>query len=301
MHKMRPQFRRVVLAGAAILLFSLPALSRDRTPLEDHLLANYKDKPQILQGLYCGKNLRFDADAKLLDGAPPGPWTVCGEVRIEDIEVKQDEIRIKARRVHLVFDSGKGSFQDVELLLPKKEKNDKNRWNDRQLEIRMAQKAGEDETALQSELDRLFRPADKDFSDMTPDYWKAYLQGRTAGKSSEAARKEKEEQTAVKIPVGATGDTPADKKRTDPRIIHAPDPEYSDEARAYKFQGSVTFRIIVDTEGMVQDIRIVRALGLGLDERAAETVKKWKFIPGKDSNGKPVPVPATVDVKFRLY
>jgi len=58
--------------------------------------------------------------------------------------------------------------------------------------------------------------------------------------------------------------------------------------------------IIVNAQGNVQDPRIVRRLGLGLDEKAEETVRTWKFKPAQ-RNGVPVPVRVMVEVTFRLF
>ena len=57
--------------------------------------------------------------------------------------------------------------------------------------------------------------------------------------------------------------------------------------------------IVVDTDGKAKDIRVVRSLGMGLDEKAIEAVDKWRFKPGY-KDGKPVPVKANVEVNFRL-
>lgn len=87
---------------------------------------------------------------------------------------------------------------------------------------------------------------------------------------------------------------------TAPRTIYAPDPQYSDQARSVKFQGSVLLWLIVGADGLPKDIRIVRAVGLGLDERALETVKTWRFDPGR-KDGQPVATQINVEVSFRLY
>lgn len=84
-----------------------------------------------------------------------------------------------------------------------------------------------------------------------------------------------------------------------PKPIYTPEPEYSEEARKAKFQGTVLLSIVVDETGKATKIQVSRALGLGLDEKAIEAVKKWRFEPGK-YNGKPVAVQATVEVSFRL-
>jgi len=86
---------------------------------------------------------------------------------------------------------------------------------------------------------------------------------------------------------------------TQPAIISKLEPEYSEEARKAKHQGSVLLQIVVDEHGQPRDIVVTQGLGLGLDERAVEAVKKWKFKPGTQ-NGKPVPMTAIVQVTFRL-
>jgi TonB family protein len=85
-----------------------------------------------------------------------------------------------------------------------------------------------------------------------------------------------------------------------PKAIFAPDPEYSEEARKAKYQGTVVLSLIVGADGVPRDIKIARSVGLGLDEKAIETVKTWKFEPGT-KDGKPVATYATIEVAFHLY
>jgi len=85
-----------------------------------------------------------------------------------------------------------------------------------------------------------------------------------------------------------------------PHVLYSPDPEYSDEARQAKYQGSVVLWIVVGQDGRVRDVRIARTLGMGLDEKAMEAVRKWKFEPAK-KDGRPVAVQVNVEVNFRLY
>ncbi len=86
---------------------------------------------------------------------------------------------------------------------------------------------------------------------------------------------------------------------TAPVVIYKKDPEYSEEARKAKYQGTVLLAIEVSPDGKATNIRVVRSLGLGLDEKAMEAVKVWKFKPGY-RNGQPVTVAATIEVNFRL-
>jgi TonB family protein len=84
-----------------------------------------------------------------------------------------------------------------------------------------------------------------------------------------------------------------------PQLLYKVEPQYSEEARKAKFQGTVTLYIEVDPNGRATNIRVVQSLGLGLDEKAEEAVKQWKFRPGY-KDGKPVTVAATIQVNFRL-
>jgi len=85
-----------------------------------------------------------------------------------------------------------------------------------------------------------------------------------------------------------------------PRVIYQPDPEYSEEARKAKFQGTCVLWLVVGPDGKPRDIRVARTLGLGLDEKALEAVKNWRFEPALKDN-KPVAVQINVEVTFRLY
>jgi TonB family protein len=84
-----------------------------------------------------------------------------------------------------------------------------------------------------------------------------------------------------------------------PVPIYQPEPEYSEEARKAKWQGTVLLSLVVDESGKAVNIKVTKSLGLGLDQKAIEAVEKWKFKPGM-KDGKPVPVQASVEVNFRL-
>jgi TonB family protein len=84
-----------------------------------------------------------------------------------------------------------------------------------------------------------------------------------------------------------------------PSLLFKKEPEYSEEARKAKYQGTVTLYVEVDPSGKAVNIKVLHSLGLGLDEKAIEAVKQWKFKPGM-KDGKPVTVAASIEVNFRL-
>ena len=87
---------------------------------------------------------------------------------------------------------------------------------------------------------------------------------------------------------------------TAPRAIYKPDPEYSEEARKAKYQGTVLLGMIIDASGRPRGLKVERGLGMGLDEKALEAVRTWKFEPA-EKDGKPVAVAISVEVAFRLF
>lgn len=86
---------------------------------------------------------------------------------------------------------------------------------------------------------------------------------------------------------------------TPPVVIHRVEPDYPDEARKARFQGSVLVYVEVDEQGRIRSIRVEKPAGLGLDEKAIEAVKQWRFRPAT-RDGRPVAVPARIDVSFHL-
>jgi periplasmic protein TonB len=80
-----------------------------------------------------------------------------------------------------------------------------------------------------------------------------------------------------------------------------PYPVYTDEARQVKMQGTVTLRVLVGADGKASEIRVVRGVGYGLEERAVQTVRGWKFKPARDASQRALPAWVTIEVVFRLF
>lgn len=87
---------------------------------------------------------------------------------------------------------------------------------------------------------------------------------------------------------------------TPPKAVHTIDPDYSQEARDARVQGTVLLRMILEADGVPGEIHVSRSMGHGLDEKAIEAVRRWKFEPAT-KDGKPVAVVINIDVAFHLY
>jgi TonB family protein len=86
---------------------------------------------------------------------------------------------------------------------------------------------------------------------------------------------------------------------TAPKLVQKVEPDYTEDARAAKYQGTVVLYVEIGPDGGARNMRVLRSLGLGLDQKAIDAVSQWQFQPGM-RNGVPVTVQATIEVNFRL-
>jgi periplasmic protein TonB len=88
---------------------------------------------------------------------------------------------------------------------------------------------------------------------------------------------------------------------TPPVIVEKTQPAYTEQAREARLEGSVLLSVVISSEGRTKDIKVIRGLGLGLDEKAVEALGTWKFQPARlRKDNTPVPVTANVEINFRL-
>ncbi len=93
---------------------------------------------------------------------------------------------------------------------------------------------------------------------------------------------------------------PPESRERGPQAIYSPDPEYPEGARKQKISGTVVLSLIVGIDGIPHDITVYKKLGYGLDEKALEAVRKWKFRPAV-KDGQPFEKQIYVETTFRLY
>ncbi|MGA7158376.1 MAG: M56 family metallopeptidase [Acidobacteriaceae bacterium] len=86
---------------------------------------------------------------------------------------------------------------------------------------------------------------------------------------------------------------------TRPVVLNQVEPEYSKQAKAAKFSGDVEVYLVVDKEGHPANVRVVKGVGMGLDEKAVEAVRQYRFKPAT-LDGRPVPVDLYIDVNFKI-
>jgi TonB family protein len=106
-------------------------------------------------------------------------------------------------------------------------------------------------------------------------------------------------QDSTEAPNSSTLASLKDADVTPPRPVHEPDPKYTAESRRAGIQGSSWISLIVGTDGVPHDLKVVRKLDDTLDERALETVRTWRFKPATKDD-RPVEVELVAKIRFRL-
>lgn len=86
-----------------------------------------------------------------------------------------------------------------------------------------------------------------------------------------------------------------------PTCTYCPNPDYTREAREAKLQGTVVLQVVITPDGRTTDITVTKGPDMGLEEQSIKAVRRWRFKPALDANGKPVPVRVVVQATFRLY
>jgi TonB family protein len=283
-------FRPGATIALLALLFLLPKFAHAESALEKQLKFDYLEKALTLRHFYSGDRLKFRPDGTLQGDAVIGPWTLDGQIEVEDVRLHGAQLLIKGRRIRRTFDAQNNPVDQLAAVANKNRKEDKDLVKDLQhlkveIEIDLPTEKPEEKEIAPS-IHAVFLTRSDFMMDVMPSYWQAYFakrEGRPAPAVKEATR-------VIKLG-GAV---------SPPHVNYAPDPPFSDEARKAKYQGTVVVSLVVDASGSASDLQIVRPLGLGLDEKAIEAISTWKFKPA-EKDGEPVPAAIMVEVNFHLY
>ncbi len=321
----------------ALACSSLPLQAADG--LEQHLRDQYNDKTLVLRNFYHGERLGYDSAGSLVSGsAASGDWTVDGFIRVNKLNLSGQRLTLQAERLSLGNTGQSFQFQQYfDKNKKKEEKTEKEHKARIEVEFDAGNITAEKADAA---LSRIFLTAQDRLADSMPDYWKPCVLAASTGNSMEPAGTPASSQNWRTLPTGgkqsnacsfpaefasipgvlssseetAKPDEPAadeatvlygpvgriGKGVTPPKLVSQTEPEFSEQARSAKYQGVVVLSFIVDKTGQVRNIRIMRPVGFGLDQKAVATVSRWRFNPA-EKNGEPVAVEIDAEVAFHLY
>lgn len=290
------RLRRELLLGFALIVLVLPATAYDKTSDQD-LQNEYGGKVLTLRWPFWGPRLHFDAGGGLVGSGSIASWTVGGQVRVREIDLKNGLLRIRGQRLFLFYDPATKSLRDAGTLgkddpARKYFRKKIDEWVASVGKVEIELETGEPEPTMADvtrSMNAVFLAPGELLTDAVPIFWKRYLQPKDAP-PKEAAKPDEGSKVIFNIGKGVLP----------PHASYNPDPPYSDLAREAKYQGTSILSLIVGENGVPRHIRIATPLGMGLDDHAERVVEKWKFDPGT-KDGTSVAVWIMVEVNFRLY
>ncbi len=266
-------------ATLLLILCGLVGMSRAQAN-ESDIKARLIGKPLYLRGFWTADKLNFDNTGNLTSKSPIGPFTLCG-VEVSEVRMRPDVLTIEARRMGLEFQN------DTALRVPLNTSISKVQ-QDEQMQIQIAAPATGDYTAA---LDAIFADGLPDIVPQLPAYWQRYMRAFLSGT-----------RPPVHVRTGPNGEMPKAVRGSvlPPKVIFHIEPAFNVEARRLKYAANVLLFLTVESDGSVNDMSLLQAAGIGLDEQALAAVSQYKFQPATE-NGTPVAVTLSMGVKFDIF
>ncbi len=298
----------VVLVSA--FFFSITGYAQ--TPdLSQYVTSQYENKIFLIRGFYANSALRYDATGVVMSGFTPGFWTVHGFIFVTDARVSPQKLVIKAKRMIVIADSKGFRFQADS---PKKRK----RGDDVEIEAPLTNGSREEVDALTA---KIFLTENDSILAQVPWFWQACVSAGLNQVNDPKFRSCQFSQEMLAVPGANTrgdlrlnpspdgAEPPAQKEQfskaggpiSAPKVISAPEPQYSDAARALGLYGVATLGVTIDAQGVPRNVKILSPLGAGLDEQAVAAVSTWKFKPAEKQGYGSVSVEIAIEIDFRRY
>lgn len=309
---------RRVLFGifiAGILAFAFLAIPphAQAQDVKQYLRDQYQGKIFVLRGFQANDVLRYDSSGEA-ENANTGDWTADGFVQVNDIRLSDDRLIIKGQRMAVGW-LEKGKFELHPLERPKS--NDKGK---EPVTVKIDCDPGMHNPSIEqidAIIAKIFLTTQDSLPDLVPSYWKPCVRNGLKGTDEKCVfapeiraipgimasgdgNNSVASGSGAEVNAGGEQLFKVGKGVSPPRQISRRNPEFSERARAAKYQGTVTLLLTVSKEGAPTNIRISQPVGYGLDAKAVEAVQTWRFAPA-EKDGQPVSVIVAVEVDFHLY
>ena len=292
-----------------LLLCMFAGTATPSTHEAESALTDFEGKVLVLRHPLQESFQQYDAEGKVLRGGDEGPWTVYGGVLINKVDLSPDKLRIEGRRVLFLFLKGQFTAMDFKRL-----KRPVGPPFPPEINLEIALDHPFDSASAEEAravLGRVFALDTKSLMEALPEFWRGPLDDELIYDPSQKREAEfRMELPPYSVPRRARKAAPnaitADQvfhvgsEVTAPKATFTPEPKFTEIARYEKFQGVVVVNLIVGKDGAVHKVRLIRPLGLGLDESAQSMIQTWRFQPAT-RNGQPVAVEMNVEVAFNLY
>jgi TonB family protein len=288
---------KIPLAVLATSLLLQTPMAQAQLSIDDAKELENQHKGEILRvrELVADSKIRYDAAGHLTGKWHAGRWTWHSSVELVGVDVKGSTLRIKANRLLLNYDQAAQRFASV-------------RAGSVEIDIETAPDIN-GKIDLTKEWNKAFLKPTEDYPlDMQP-YWRPFINCIIRPNTDECRYYEAESKKAEvhDLKPAAPSWKPnypgvytIGNSVKPPQMLSKSEPQYTDIARQARAAGTVMFEVIVRKNGFADIVRVIRPLGYGLEESAAEWILKTKFVPAK-LNDSPVDVHLQIIVNFHLY
>jgi TonB family protein len=245
------------------------------------------NQPLYLRGCWRDDTLHFDPDGNLKDHSVPVVFTLCG-FDLKAAHLNQDKLILEGRRIGLELKDNKQLRVAINIGKPKRPK-------DEIVTLEIAASPGRNYGPA---LDAIFVNGLAEFVPSMPSYWKPYALQHFASSNSttppSTAPATPDEQSQSPKPVRIGGAVKP------PKLLWSKEPQFNEVARRLLYGGTVQVYLQVKPDGTITKMSIVHAVGMGLDERALDAIRQYRFSPATE-NGIPILVELKVEVNFQIY
>lgn len=311
------------LRQAVVLLCALSiAAHADNSALQQYLLDHYQGRTFVVRGFLAGDHLVFNESGQLTKGSLSDDWTANGFVTLNRIQLSHGRVSIEAMRLLVIV-------EDKEFRLRTAIRPGPPNRDQKPVMVTIEANPGvKDPSPEQVDrvMSKVFLTPQDSLSNLVADYWKPCVPQAIAGNDKychfsreilnvlgvESQESKFESMSSRPTDLRTLG-SEVDTIETDdpsvfgvghgvqpPKLLQRFDPEFSEPARAVRYQGTMTLGLILDKEGVPQKLQILSPLGCGLDLKAIQAVSAWRFQPAT-KDGEPVAVKIAVEVNFHLY
>ena len=286
---MNPSTRSKLILTACLVALAYATTSEafaQSTDVESELRHRFQGKTFLIRGWYQNEDLTYDASGTVIGTPNRGSWTESA-VKIRSIKIRGNDFVLKGNRGGYAYDHNAKKF--VPLIAKK-------------YEVTITVQA-DPATLTSAKLDMLEHAIfadDAKTDDHLPDYWRDFMLHGEQDLKKEHADASGQPETVPGLQSNSQPVFRVGNGVSSPRVLNQNEPEFTEAARKAQYQGTVVLSIVVDDQGMPTQIKIARALGMGLDDAAVNCVEQWRFAPAK-RDGKPVAVTVDIEVNFKLF
>jgi TonB family protein len=264
------------------LLFLLGSATLSAQTTEADISTRLLNKPLQLRGFWMDDNLTFDAAGNPSKTYKTGSFTESG-INVRTVSVRGNRLEMEGDRMGLqaeqdeVDEDGGPLFDRVRMT----------KGGSKTETIKISVDGGQNADFTKA-LDTIFAVSLSELAPTVPIYWQPFFHKYVLHDKTTASPSPK------RSPL-----TKGDSSVQPPKVLKSENPRYTDAARKLGFSGRILVSLVVDADGMPQDIHIQHPAGLGLDEQAVKAVNQYRFKPAT-KNGQPIKVELSIDVNFEI-